>query len=56
MNYDVNMILEAIREYQEKITDDGRLMLWEQVMEGYCQTCGRDESGGKCFCDPSYDV
>lgn len=40
--------LSALRECQQKMTDNERLDLWDKVMADYCQYCGSEHL--PCYC------
>ena len=48
MREETKNMLDIIREYQNKLTDDERTDLWYEITKGYCKYCGTDIL--PCYC------
>lgn len=42
-------LVKEFREYQNRLTEDERVDLWERLIEGFCGGCGCKEED--CFCE-----
>ena len=44
-------ILEAVRRFQESLTNEQRTGFWHLLQEGYCTSCGTNNPRCQCWND-----
>lgn len=48
---DAMLLVDILREYLPMLPPDQRLVVFEQLTDGYCVRCGSDACDGACPCE-----